>query len=64
MTVDTFLRNASRLGRQDEGQTMAEYGVVLGVIVIGVIATIGVLSVAFQATLEDVASLLRSIVVP
>jgi Flp pilus assembly pilin Flp len=40
--------------RREEGQTMAEYGVVLGVIVIGVIAAIGTLALAITGKLDAV----------
>ena len=40
--------------RREEGQTMAEYGVVLGVIVIGVIAAIGALALAVTGKLDSV----------
>jgi Flp pilus assembly pilin Flp len=49
--------NAIRLyARRDEGQTMAEYGVVLGVIVLGVIAAIGALALAISGDITNVAS--------
>ena len=40
--------------RREEGQTMAEYGVVLGVIVLGVIAAIGALALAITGKLDSV----------
>ncbi len=42
--------------RREEGQTMAEYGVVLGVIVLGVIVAIGALALAITGKLNAVAS--------
>ena len=40
---------------EDEaGQTMAEYAVVLGVITIAVVVTLGLLSTAIKATLNNV----------
>jgi Flp pilus assembly pilin Flp len=40
--------------RREEGQTMAEYGVVLGVIVLGVIVAIGALALAITGQLSSV----------
>jgi Flp pilus assembly pilin Flp len=42
--------------RSEQGQTMSEYGVVLGVITIGVVVAIGLLSTAVQGNIGDVAS--------
>ncbi len=38
---------------RQEGQTLAEYGVVLGVITIGIIVAIGVLALAITGRLDD-----------
>ncbi|MBA3734208.1 MAG: Flp family type IVb pilin [Actinobacteria bacterium] len=38
----------------EEGQTMAEYGIVLAVITVGVIGVLGVLSGAIQGALQAV----------
>ena len=40
--------------RDESGQTMAEYAVVLGVITIAVVVTLGLLSTAIQSTLNNV----------
>jgi Flp pilus assembly pilin Flp len=40
--------------RDEEGQTMAEYGVVLAVITIGVVVALGLLSGAISGALNDV----------
>ena len=40
--------------RDESGQTMAEYAVVLGVITIAVVVTLGLLSTAIQSTLNHV----------
>jgi Flp pilus assembly pilin Flp len=40
--------------RDESGQTMAEYAVVLGVITIAVVVTLGLLSSAIQTTLSNV----------
>ena len=44
--------------RHEEGQTMAEYGVVLGVIVLGVIVAITALAAAITGKLGSVTTLL------
>jgi Flp pilus assembly pilin Flp len=40
--------------RDESGQTMAEYAVVLGVITIAVVVTLGLLSTAIQDLLNNV----------
>ncbi len=40
--------------RDESGQTMAEYAVVLGVITIAVVVTLGLLATAIQNTLTNV----------
>ncbi len=40
--------------RNDDGQTMAEYGVVLTVITVGVVLTFGLLSGVIVATIDRV----------
>jgi Flp pilus assembly pilin Flp len=42
--------------RDESGQTMAEYAVVLGVITIAVVVTLGLLATAIQDTLNNVIS--------
>jgi Flp pilus assembly pilin Flp len=49
---------AEALRRHEDGQTMAEYGVVLAVITLAVIAAISLLSTNVQNALENVAGLL------
>jgi Flp pilus assembly pilin Flp len=44
--------------RDEAGQTMAEYSVVLGVIVIAVVVTLGLLSTAIKGMLSNVISLI------
>lgn len=40
--------------RKEEGQTMAEYGVVLAVITLGVVVTLGLLSDGIKSALTSV----------
>jgi Flp pilus assembly pilin Flp len=44
--------------RREEGQTMAEYGVVLAVITLGVVLALGILSGAISDAIESVVSFL------
>ena len=44
--------------RDEAGQTMAEYSVVLGVITIAVVVTLGLLSTAVKGMLSNVISLI------
>lgn len=59
----TYVTNSiaqARMRLQDEeGQTMAEYGVVLAVITIAIVATLGLLSGAIQGALSRVISVLN-----
>ena len=49
---------AGALRRREEGQTMAEYGVVLSVITLAIIAAVSLLSTNVQNAIENVAGLL------
>lgn len=49
---------AGALGRGEEAQTMAEYGVVLSVITIAIITAISLLSTNVQSAIETVAGLI------
>jgi Flp pilus assembly pilin Flp len=49
---------AAALRRREDGQTMAEYGVVLSVITLAVIASITLLSDNVLSALQSVASIL------
>ena len=56
MGLVTFVQVAAdSLRSREEGQTMAEYGVVLAVIVLAVVAAITLLSDGVRSTLESVA---------
>jgi Flp pilus assembly pilin Flp len=45
---------------REEGQTMAEYGVVLAVIIIGIITALGALALAISGKLGNVSNVLGS----
>ena len=46
--------------QREEGQTMAEYGVVLAVITVGIVAAIGALALAISGKLGNVTNVLGS----
>jgi Flp pilus assembly pilin Flp len=62
MTIRDWLQLARIELRREEGQTMAEYGVVLAVITLGVIVAIGALAVAISGRMGAVKDLLDGVV--
>ena len=58
MTFSQWLEFARANYRKEEGQTMAEYGVVLAVITLGVVVTLGLLSGGISSALNSVISFL------
>ena len=50
----------AELRTREEGQTMAEYAVVLAVITVAIILTLGVLSGAIQDAIQKVSDTLKS----
>lgn len=59
-TAQALAVDAARaLRRHEEGQTMAEYGVVLSVITLLVVASISLLSDKVRTSIEGVASILH-----
>ncbi len=52
--INEFFSTLSEGVRDEAGQTMAEYAVVLGVITIAVVATLTLLSTAIKGTLTNV----------
>jgi Flp pilus assembly pilin Flp len=54
----SLMEAADRLHRSEDGQTMAEYGVVLAVIVLAVITAITLLSSRVQGAINSVAGVL------
>ncbi len=52
---------ADLLVRREDGQTMAEYAVVLGAIVLAVIGAVGFLSTAIVTRIGNVASVIRAL---
>jgi Flp pilus assembly pilin Flp len=57
MFLDLIRTYAANL-RRVEGQTMAEYAVVLAVVTIGVVVTLGLLSTAIKGKLTSVIGIL------
>ena len=57
-TVTSFFTNLIELRKREDGQTMAEYGVVLAVITLGVVLALGILSGAISDALERVTGFL------
>ena len=58
MTFDQWLELVRTHWKREEGQTMAEYGVVLAVITIGAIAVFTALSGGISGALNNVVGLL------
>ena len=58
MTFSQWLEFVRANYRKEEGQTMAEYGVVLAVITLGVVVTLGLLSGGISSALNSVISFL------
>lgn len=56
-----FAANATEsLKKREDGQTMAEYGVVLAVITVGIITALGALALAISGKLGNVKNVLGS----
>ncbi len=58
MTFSEWFEFARTNWQKEEGQTMAEYGVVLAVITLGIVATLGLLSGGINGALKSVISYL------
>jgi Flp pilus assembly pilin Flp len=56
MTIRDWFDLIKIHARRSEGQTMAEYGVVLTVITIGIFAALGALALAITGKFNDVTS--------
>ena len=56
--MQSFLKPAVALSRRDEGQTMAEYGVVLAVITLAVVVALAALSGAIGDAIDAVTGVL------
>ncbi len=58
MTFFEWLELARTNWKKEEGQTMAEYGVVLAVVTLGIVVTLGLLSGGINSALNSVTSYL------
>jgi Flp pilus assembly pilin Flp len=56
MDLRTWFYMLRAAAQREEGQTMAEYGVVLAVITLGVVVALGALALAITGKLGDVTS--------
>jgi Flp pilus assembly pilin Flp len=56
--LTSFFTTLDTLRKREEGQTMAEYGVVLAVITIGVVVALGALALAVSGKLGEVTGIL------
>jgi len=54
MTFSDWFEYARTNWKKEEGQTMAEYGVVLAVITLGIVATLGLLAGGINGALTSV----------
>ena len=60
LKLSAYVQNLFFRVKEEEGQTMAEYGVVLAVITLGVILAIGALALAISGKLGDVTGILKN----
>ena len=54
MTIRDWLELARTHGRKDEGQTMAEYGIVLGVITVAAVGAFALLGTKVKTVIDAV----------
>jgi Flp pilus assembly pilin Flp len=59
MTLRNWIDLLRAAAQRQEGQTMAEYGVVLAVITVGIILALGALALAISGKLNAVSSILK-----
>jgi Flp pilus assembly pilin Flp len=60
MDLKTWINLFRAFSKREEGQTMAEYGVVLAVITVGIITALGALALAISGKLGNVTNVLGS----
>jgi len=61
MELRTWFNLLCAASKREEGQTMAEYGVVLAVITIGIVAALTALAVAVSGKLGSVTAILTAV---
>jgi Flp pilus assembly pilin Flp len=59
MSIRDWFTFLSAYARREEGQTMAEYAVVLTVIAVAIIAALGLLALAISGRLNSVTSVIN-----
>src|SRR3989442_763227 len=59
MTLRNWIDLLRAAAQRQEGQTMAEYGVVLAVITVGIIVALGALALAISGKLNAVSNILK-----
>ncbi len=59
MTFRDWFTFLSAFTRREEGQTMAEYAVVLTVIAVGILVALGALALAISGRLDNVANTIK-----
>jgi len=62
MDLRTWFNLLRAAAQREEGQTMGEYGVVLAVITLGVVAALGALAIAITGKFSAVTSILNGAV--
>jgi Flp pilus assembly pilin Flp len=62
MNLSDWFAMIRAYAQRQEGQTMAEYGVVLAVITIGVVVAIGLLNVVIEGKFTDVGTMIVQLV--
>ena len=60
MDLRTWINLLRAASQREEGQTMAEYGVVLAVITVGIITALGALALAISGKLGTITNVLGS----
>ena len=60
MDLKTWINLFRAAAQREEGQTMAEYGVVLALITLAVVGAIGVLALAISGKLGSISNILGS----
>jgi Flp pilus assembly pilin Flp len=62
VTILDWINYIKLNARREDGQTIAEYGVVLGVIVLGIFAALGFLAAAITGKLNSVTTTLGGVI--
>jgi Flp pilus assembly pilin Flp len=60
LTLSAYVQNLFFRLKEEKGQTMAEYGVILAVITVGIVTALGFLSGAIQTAIDKVDAVLTN----